>query len=144
MLYWKARGHIGSYAGLQVVSILGLVFLYGVPTLQRATLAHVGCVEIHRPPHQKTTFHRSPEMFRGCSRFTYWTRKTHLVRLCPDNRTVIPCTWQMTQDLYADVASLTASSGRLQMFYKHLRLTWRLMRSLVCPHTHWEHHRVIM
>ena len=38
MLYWKARGYIGSYAGLQIVSILGLVSLYRVLILQRATL----------------------------------------------------------------------------------------------------------
>ena len=33
------------------------------------------------------------------------------------------------------------SSEPLQMVYMHLWLIWRPMRSLVCPHTHWEHHR---
>lgn len=47
--YWwivvlEARGRIGSYVGLQMVSPLGLLSLYGVLTLQRATLAHLGCV----------------------------------------------------------------------------------------------------
>ena len=33
LLCWKARGRIGSYAGLQMVSTLSLVSLYGVLTL---------------------------------------------------------------------------------------------------------------
>jgi len=43
LLYWKARGCIGSYVGLQMVSILGLVSLYGVLILYRDTVAHVRC-----------------------------------------------------------------------------------------------------
>ena len=44
LLFWKVRGCIGSYARLQMVSILGLVSLYGVLILHRDILAHVGCV----------------------------------------------------------------------------------------------------
>jgi len=42
LLYWKARGRIGFYAILQMVSILCLASLYGVLILHRATLGHVG------------------------------------------------------------------------------------------------------
>ena len=43
-LYSKAMGHIESYVGLQMISILVLVSLYEVLILYRATLAHLGCV----------------------------------------------------------------------------------------------------
>ncbi len=76
--------------------------------------------------------------------FTYWTRKMHLVHRCATCPTIVPCTWQMTQDLYVDVASLTPSSEPLQIGYKHLRLTWRPMRSLACPHSDRENHKFIM
>lgn len=83
-------------------------------------------------------------MFRDCSRSTYWTRKMHPIHLCPTCLIVVPCTWQMTEDLYVGVASLTPSFEPLQMDYKHLQLTWRPMKSLVCPPIHWEHHKFIM
>ena len=42
LLYWRERGHIGSDAGLQVDSHLGLGLPIRGPSLQRATLTLVG------------------------------------------------------------------------------------------------------
>ncbi len=41
---------------------------------------------------------------------------------CPIDPTVVPCTWQMTQDLYVDVASPTPSSEPLcgMLMWHHL------------------------
>ena len=64
--------------------------------------------------------------------------------LCPAGPTGAPHTWQVSQDLYNDMVAFIPSFEPLQMIYRHLRLTRRPIRSLMCPYTHWEPRKFIV
>ena len=100
-----------------------------------------------REPWASTTIDSTP----GIPRYVQRLLEIHLLdeedapsTPCPVGPTVASYTWQVTQDLYNDVASLTPSFEPLQMIYGHLRSVWRPMRSLVFPHTHWERYMFII
>ena len=70
-----------------------------------------------------------------------WDKDDPLGTLCPAGPTGPSHTWQVSQDLYEDMTAFIPSFEPLKMIYMHLRLIWRPKGSLVCPHTHWEHHK---
>jgi len=71
----------------------------------------------------------------------FWDDGDMIGTLCPIGPHRSPMLLACVPTLVRYHGNIHSTTWTLQRIYGHLRFIWRPMGSLMCPQTHWEHHR---